>query len=142
MRLVIALGVAVAAGCTSDPVIGYRIKDADPAVPVRAIQVFQVDGDGWWSNPVFAEAEDGESLRMPYEGEIKIEYPTPPLLVCAVAVDVTGELLLSAVSPPIEEVGDLEIEDLEISVGIQLGAHPEGTVPQPCGAYAEPFPGG
>ena len=134
MRAAIAFIVLLAAGCAGDQVIGYRIDDADPAVPLRAIQVFQVDGEGSWSTPSFAEAEESENLVMPHEGEIRIEYPTPPLLVCAVAVDVTGELLFSAVSPPIEEV-----EDLEISVGIQLEPHPDGTVPQPCGAYAEPF---
>ena len=135
MRVAIAFIVLLAAGCAGDREIGYRITDANPAVPLRAIQVFQVDGDGWWSTPSFAEAEEGEGLVMPHEGDITIEYPTPPLLVCAVAVDVTGELLFSAVSPPIEAV-----EDLAISVGIQLEPHPDGTVPQPCGAHAAQFP--
>ena len=131
------LAAGLAAGCAQDDaLVTYTIRDADPAVPIYAIQIFEIDEDGSWFNPPSTTwGPPGEPMAMPYTGGIGFDPAPPRFRVCAIARGETDDVLLSGVSPTIEAIaGD------EVSVDFMLELAEDGEVPEPCGPADDPFP--
>ena len=125
------------AACAQDQdtaILDWTVLDATPVVPLRAIQIFQVDeagrageiGSTWGEAP----------LPMPDQGSISftVDLP-PPFRMCEVALGDPGDVIVHAVSPPVQLVFEQTME-----VFLTLEEAPGGEVPEPCGAGVQPWP--
>ena len=134
--LVAAL-LSLAAGCAEeDPaaVLDYTVVDATPSVPLRAIQIFELNAAGLSHGPIALAW--GGLIPLPAEFTTTYYGDLPPTFrLCAVGLGMDDELV-HALSEPIRLVFDDRV-----SVVLTLAAvEPGGEVPEPCGPEVEPWP--
>jgi hypothetical protein len=127
--------LAPLAGCgQEEAVVDYQIHGATPAVPVLAVQTFELDEQGASAGSSFVW--DDQPLEMPQRGSMSFFDQTPaPFRLCAVALGESDDLVLSAVSGWVQPVLDNTVE-----VELILAEAPGGEVPDPCGPEVEAWP--
>lgn len=140
MRCLLSLAMAslwLAPGCADEEpaaVLDYTVMGATPAVPLSALQVFEIDAAGN-SNGSIAVIWGGE-IPLPDRGTISYHGDLPPTFrLCAVGLGREDELV-HAVSAPIQ----LEVDERVSVVMTLLAVEPGGEVPEPCGPEVEPWP--
>ena len=142
MRCLPALAVVslwLAPGCADDEpsaVLDYTVMGATPAVPLSALQIFEIDAAGN-SNGSIAVIW-GDQVPLPDRGTIGYFGDLPPTFrLCAVGLG-EGDELLHALSEPIRLAFD---ERVSAVMTLEL-VEPGGEVPEPCGPEVEPWPPG
>ena len=140
MRLLPALllsSLSLACGCADrDAVLVYTVRDATPPVPLRALQIFELNTEYVSNGPILVAW--GHQVAMPAYGSITYVSDVPlPFRLCAVGIGVgSDDILLHAVSSLVEVPPEQMVE-----VALTLAAvEPGGEVPAPCGPEAEPWP--
>jgi hypothetical protein len=137
--LALAASFALAAGCAEpeDAVLEYTVTDATPAVPIRAMQVFELDGQDRLIG--FIAFIWGGRVVMPDRGSITYLDEVPaPFRVCAVALGEEEGQWFHALGGPVQP-----IVDQVVSVTLTLEAVDSGgEVPAPCGPEIAPWPEG
>jgi len=130
----LSLALLVTAGCgQEEAVVDLQVLDASPAVPIYALQTFELDESGTSGGASFTW--DDEPLEMPQLASMSFSDQTPPpFRVCAVALG-EDDLVLSAVSDLVQPVLDHTVE-----VELTLVEAPDGEVPDPCGPAVESWP--
>jgi hypothetical protein len=134
--LVAAL-LLLAPGCAEEEpaaVLDYTVMGATPAVPLSALQVFEIDAAGSSSGSIAVIW--GGDVPLPDRGTIGYYGDLPPTFqLCAVGLGEGGELL-HALSEPIR----LAFEERVSAVMTLQLVEPGGEVPEPCGSEIEPWP--
>lgn len=130
----LSLALLIAAGCgQEEAVVDVKVLDASPAVPLYALQTFELDQSGATGGASFTW--DDEPIEMPQIGSMSFfDQTPPPFRLCAVALG-EDDLVLSAVSDWVQPVLDHTVE-----VELTLAEAPDGEVPDPCGPAVEPWP--
>ena len=129
--------LSLAAGCAQkEAVVVFTVTDATPPVPIRALQTFEIHAG---RSAVGTSFVGGDPLIMPNQGSMSFFDDTPPpFRLCVIARGQDDDVLLHAVSDPIQPI--LE-ETIEVVLPLtQL--EPGGEVPEPCGSEVEPWPDG
>jgi len=129
--------VSLAAGCAQkEAVVAFTVTDATPPVPIRALQTFEIHAD---RSAVGSSFVGGDPLIMPNQGSMSFFDETPPpFRLCVIALGQDDDVLLHAVSDPIQPILEETIEVVLPLVQVEPGDE----VPEPCGSMAEPWPDG
>lgn len=137
--LALSVSLALATGCAQEEeaVLDYTVNDATPAVPIRALQVFELDAQAS-SNGAIALVWGGQ-VPMPDRASVSFtgDLP-PPFRLCAVALGEEEGEVFHAVSEPVQLVFDETVAVVMTLAAVEDG----GEVPEPCGPAVEPWPDG
>ena len=135
----LAVAVSLAAACSEqqEAVLDYTVNDAAPAVPIRAMQIFELDAQDRLIG--FIAFIWGGRVPMPDRGSITYLDEVPaPFRVCAVALGEEEGQWFHALGGPVQPIADQVV-----SVTLTLEAVDSGgEVPAPCGPEIAPWPEG
>jgi hypothetical protein len=140
MRCHLALAIAwlpFAAACMEEEpaaILDYSVLGATPEVPVRALQVFELNAAGLSHGPIALAW--GDVIPLPAEFSITYHGDLPATFrLCAVGLGVEDELV-HGLSDPIR----LAFDERRSVVMPLVAVEPGGEVPEPCGPEVEPWP--
>lgn len=128
--------LALAAGCAQqEAVVDLTVTDATPAVPIRALQFFELDPAG--NSAGSSGFIGGGDVEMPNRMSMSFfDEAPPPFRICVVALGDGDDVLLHAVSESIQPILD---ETVAVVLPLAL-VEPGGEVPEPCGPEIPPWP--